>query len=45
MSYGPDAIGMTDTAVAKRTTYFYTVTATNALGEGVAAAQVSATAR
>ena len=45
VSYGPDAIGMTDTAVTKRTTYFYRVTAVNALGESVATAEVSATAR
>jgi hypothetical protein len=45
VSYGPTAIGMTDTAVTKRTTYYYTVTAINALGESVATAQVSAIAR
>jgi hypothetical protein len=45
VSYGPTAIGMTDTSVAKRTTYFYRVTAFNALGESVATAEVSATAR
>ena len=32
VSYGPDAIGMTDTAVAKRTRYFYRVTAVNVSG-------------
>ncbi len=31
--------------MTKRTTYFYTVTAVNALGESVATAEVSATAR
>ena len=45
VSYGPDAIGMTDTAVAKRTTYFYRVTAVNVLGESVFVREVSATAR
>ena len=45
MSYGSDAIGMTDTAVAKRTTYFYKVTAVNVLGESVFSAEVSATSR
>ena len=44
-SYGPTAIGMTDTSVTRRTTYYYTVTAVNALGESVATGQVSATAR
>ena len=45
VSYGSDAIGMTDTAVTKRTTYFYKVTAVNVLGESVFSAEVSATAR
>lgn len=45
VSYGPTAIGMTDTSVTRRTTYYYTVTAVNALGESVATGQVSATAR
>ena len=45
MSYGPTAIGMTDTAVTKRTKYFYPVTAVNVLGESVFSAEVSATAR
>ena len=45
VSYGPDAIGMTDTAVAKRTSYFYRVTAVNVLGESVFSAEVNATSR
>ena len=45
VSYGSNAIGMTDTAVTKRTTYFYKVTAVNVLGESVISAEVSATAR
>ena len=45
VSYGPDAIGMTDTSVAKRTTYFYRVSAVNVLGESVFSAEVNATAR
>ena len=36
---------MTDTAVAKRTTYFYRVSAVNVLGESVFSAEVNATAR
>ena len=43
VSYGPDAIGMTDTNVAKRTTYFYRVSAVNVLGESVFSAEVNAT--
>ena len=45
VSYGPDAIGMTDTSVAKRTTYFYRVSAVNVLGESAFSAEVNATAR
>ncbi len=45
VSYGPDAIGMTDTNVAKKTRYFYRVTAVNVLGESVFSAEVNATAR
>ena len=45
VSYGPDAIGMTDTAVAKRTTYYYRVSAVNVLGESVSSTEVNATAR
>lgn len=45
VTYGSNAIGMTDTAVARRTKYFYKVTALNALGESVASAEVSATSK
>jgi fibronectin type 3 domain-containing protein len=45
VSYGSNAIGMTDTAVTRRKTYFYKVTAVNVLGESVFSAEVSATAR
>ena len=45
VSYGPDAIGMTDTNVAKKARYFYRVTAVNVLGESVFSAEVNATAR
>lgn len=45
VSYGSNAVGMTDTSVVKRTTYFYRVTAVNVLGESVFSAEVSATAR
>ena len=45
VSYGPDAIGMTDTNVAKKTRYFYRVSAVNVLGESVFSAEVNATAR
>jgi hypothetical protein len=45
VAYGANAIGMTDTAVARRTTYWYRVTAVNALGEGVSSATVSATSK
>jgi fibronectin type 3 domain-containing protein len=45
VAYGPDAIGMTDTSVRKRTTYWYTVTAVNALGESVRSSEVTATAK
>ena len=36
---------MTDTTVAKRTRYFYRVTAVNVLGESVFSAEVNATSR
>ena len=36
---------LTDTAVTKKVTYFYRVTAGNAVGEGTPSVEVSATAR
>ena len=45
VSYGPDAIGMTDTSVTKRTSYSYRVTAVNVLGESAYSAEVNAVAR
>ena len=45
VAYGPDAIGMTDTNVARKTRYFYRVTAVNVLGESVFTAEVNATSR
>ena len=45
VTYGPNAIGMTDTAVTKRTRYWYRVTAVNVLGESAPSNEVSAVAR
>jgi hypothetical protein len=45
VSYGPDAIGMTDTSVTRRTRYYYRVTALSVLGEGASTPTVNATAR
>jgi titin len=45
VTYGPSAIGMTDTAVTKRTRYWYRVTAVNVLGESTPSNEVSAVAR
>ena len=45
VAVGANAIGMTDTTVAKRTRYWYQVTAVNVLGEGASAPEVSGVSR